>query len=124
MRLSMMFVVAVVLFACGSFCSAAEGSKPKYDMSPYKALAEEALKLIASKEYPAAEKKIVECEDKFDAGTTKLKAADRKVWTVIDKQMDVAIDAVKAAKDAASAKKATDEINKFITHLADADKVK
>ena len=117
-------MAVVVLFVCTGFCGAAEEAKSKFDMSSYKTMAEEALKLIAAKDYPAAEKKIVELEDKFDAGTTKLKAADRKVWTVIDKQMDVAIEAVKASKDETTAKKATTEITSFITHLADADKVK
>src|SRR5947207_1317014 len=95
------FLAAVFMLACAVSCGAGEGDKPapKYDMAPFKAIAEEALKLVNAKSYPAAEKKIVELEEKFDEGTKALKAADRKVWTVIDKQMDVAIEAVKAAKD-------------------------
>ena len=107
-----------------AFCACAAGSeKPKYDMSAFKAIAEETLKLINDKSYPAAEKKIVELEDKWDDGTKPLKAADRKVWTVIDKQMDVAIEAVKAAKDKGG-EKATKEINDFIAKLSAAEKVK
>lgn len=119
---------AYFLSACVAFIAfgsiAAEGTKPKYDMSSFKSIAEETLKLITAKTYPAAEKKIVELEDKWDTGTLTLKAADRKVWTVIDKQMDVAIEAVKAIKDDKGAAKATTEINTFVTKLSDAEKVK
>ena len=116
-------VILFALLALAGSCSAAD-AKPKYDMAQYKTITEATLKLIDAKDYPAAEKKIVELEEKWDDGTKALKAADRKVWTVIDKQMDVAMEAVKAAKDAAGAEKAKKEINTFLTELAKAEKVK
>lgn len=120
LRLSAMLFV---LFAFAGCCLAAD-AKPKYDMAPFKAIADAALKLVDGKDYPAAEKKLGELEEKWDDGTKALKAADRKVWTVIDKQMDVAIEAVKGAKDAAGGEKAKKEIDTFLAELAKVEKVK
>lgn len=117
-------LLSVLLVLAASVSFAAEGQKPKYDLSQFKSIAEETLKLVSEKSYPAAEKKIVELEDKWDEGTKPLKAADRKVWTVIDKQMDAAIEAVKACKDDTGAVKATKEINNFISKLKDGEQVK
>ena len=114
--------VALCILLAARLCGAADA--PKYDMAPFKAIAEETLKLLKSKDYAGAEKKILDLEEKWDDGTKLLKTADRKVWTGIDKQMDVAIDATKAAKDAAGAEKAIKEIDAFIAKLTDAEKVK
>jgi hypothetical protein len=110
----------VCLFA-GS-CAAADA--PKYDMSKFKTIAEDAGKLVKAADYPGAQKKILDLESQWDDGTKELKAADRKVWNTIDKQLDVAIDACKAAKDAASAEKAEKAISDFLEKLKLAEQVK
>ena len=97
-------------------------AKGKYDMSPYKALAEEALKLVQAGDTAKALEKTLELEKKFDEGTKALRAADRKVWKTIDIQMDVAIEACKGEKP--DKDKATAALNDFIAKLALADKVK
>ncbi len=120
-------MLAAVVLALAGTTYAAEGAKegaPKYDMSAFKGIAEEALKLVKAKDYFGAHKKTLELEGKFDDGTKDLKAADRKLWNTIDKQMDAAIDACKAAKDGPSAEKAAAALNDFLAKLALAEKLK
>ena len=112
---------AIVCIFAGS-CAAADA--PKYDMSKFKTIAEDAGKLVKAADYPGAQKKILDLESQWDDGTKELKAADRKVWNTIDKQLDVAIEACKAAKDAASAEKAQKAIADFLDKLKLAEQVK
>ncbi|MEI6231923.1 MAG: hypothetical protein WCT04_02640 [Planctomycetota bacterium] len=114
-------VVAFLLFA--GACYSADAA-PKYDMKKYKGVAEEALKLVKSADYAGAAKKTVELETAWDDDTKKLKEANRKVWKAADDQMDVAMKACEAAKDATSAEKATKELNGFIALLAEVEKLK
>jgi hypothetical protein len=89
----------------------------KTDMSAYKKLATEALKLVKDGKLADAHKKMKpELEKAWDKGTTDMKKADAKLWTQIDKQMDAGIDACDAAKGG-TAEKATAEIQKFIDML-------
>ena len=115
-------LAAMLLFAVAG--SGTAGDAPKYDMTKFKTIVEDTLKLVKGADYPAAQKKIMDLEGQWDDGTKDLKAADRKVWNTIDKQMDVAIDACKAAKDAGSAGKAETALNDFLTKLALAENVK
>ena len=110
------------LFIVG-FCHAADAT-PKYDMAKYKAIAEDALKLVKAGDYPGAQKKTVELETAWDDDTKKLKEANRKVWKATDDQMDVAMKACETAKDAAGAEKATKALHDFIAKLADVEKLK
>jgi hypothetical protein len=87
------------------------------DMSSYKKMANDALKLVKDGKLADAHKKMKpELEKAWDKGTADMKKADAKLWTMIDKQMDVAIDATDAAKGG-TAEKATAEIQKFIDML-------
>lgn len=127
MKHSLQTVIALFILSAVTTCGAAEAAKgdaPKYDMSAFKTIAEDALKLIKSGDYSGAQKKTLELEGKWDEGTKELKAADRKLWNTIDKQMDAAIDACKAAKDAKSAEKATAALDDFLAKLAQAEKLK
>ncbi len=120
-------VLAVAILALTGACFAADAAKdgaPKYDMSAFKTITEDALKLVKTSDYSGAQKKTLELEGKWDEGTKALKAADRKLWNTIDKQMDAAIDACKAAKDASSGEKATAALNDFLAKLALAEKLK
>ena len=91
----------------------AAGPTYNHDMSPYAALAKDALKLVADGKMADAGKKADELEDKWDAGTEDLKEADAALWNLIDKQMDAAIEACKGS----DAKKATTELNSFLDKL-------
>ena len=120
-------ILAVVMLAFSGTCFAGDAAKdgaPKYDMSAFKTITEDALKLVKSGDYSGAQKKTLELEGKWDEGTKALKAADRKLWNTIDKQMDAAIDSCKAAKDASSGEKATAALNDFLAKLALAEKLK
>ena len=119
----------ILIAVSGSFTYSAENDKkdapaagPKYNMSKFKGIAEEALKLVKAGDFPAASKKTLELESTFDQETKALRAADRKVWKTIDVQMDVAIEACKGAKPDAT--KATNELNKFIENLSLAENLK
>jgi len=79
---------------------------------------------VKAGDHSGAQKKTLELEGKWDEGTKALKAADRKLWNTIDKQMDAAIDACKAAKDATSGEKVTAALNDFLAKLALAEKLK
>lgn len=116
------FVAALLVFSVAGSLQAADA--PKYDMSKFKVIVEDTAKLVKSGDYAAAQKKIMDLEGLWDEGTKELKAADRKVWTVIDKQMDASIEAVKGAKDAASAEKAEKSLAEFLAKLSLAEAVK
>jgi hypothetical protein len=117
-------ILALILAGSSFAADSAKGDAPKYDMSAFKTITEDALKLVKSGDYSGAHKKTLELEGKWDEGTKSLKAADRKLWNTIDKQMDAAIEACKAAKDAAGADKATAALNDFLAKLALAEKLK
>ncbi len=95
---------------------AAKSADYNHDMSAYKTLAEEALKLAKANKLAEAYPKTKELEKAFDKGTEDLRKADPKLWTEIDTQMDAAIDAANPAKDGA-AEKAAAELQKFIGML-------
>ena len=113
---------AIVVLACAGACSAADA--PKYDMSKFKTIVQETIKLVKSGDYAGAQKKIQDVEGQWDDGTKDLKAADRKVWNTIDKQMDVAIETCKVAKNAATGEKAEKALADFLTKLDLAEQVK
>ena len=112
----------LIVLAYAGHCSAADA--PKYDMSKFKTIVQDTIKLVKSGDYAGAQKKILDVEGQWDDGTKDLKAADRKVWSTIDKQMDVAIDACKAATDAATAEKAQKVLADFLAKLDLAEQVK
>jgi hypothetical protein len=87
-----------------------------HDMSAYKKLAEDAMKLANDGKLAEAFPKTKELEKAFDSGTEDLKKADAKLWTGIDTQMDVAIDATNPNKGGTK-EKATAELQKFIDML-------
>ena len=111
-----------VLLVAG--CCRAEETAPKYSMAKYKSITEEALKLVKAADYAGAHKKTVELETAWDEDTKKLKEADRKAWKAADDQMDVAMKACEAAKDAAGGEKATKALNDFLLQLAAVEKLK
>ena len=83
------------------------------DMSAYKKLAEDALAQVKAGKQTDAHATTKTLEKAYDKGTKALKKADKTLWTKIDKQMDVAIDAC-GGTDAAAAER---ELNKFIEFL-------
>jgi len=87
-----------------------------HDMSEYKKLASEAMQLAGDDKLAEAYPKTKELEKAYDNGTEDLKKADPKLWTEIDTQMDVAIDATNPAKDG-TPQKAKVELQKFIDLL-------
>src|SRR5260221_13897628 len=101
------------LFLIAGLSSSFAGDAPKYDMSKYRTLAQDAEKLVKSGDYAGALAKLKDLEKQWDDGTTDLKAANKTVWKAADKEIDVALDACKAAKDAASAAKVTKAIDDF-----------
>jgi hypothetical protein len=86
------------------------------DMSEYKKLASEAMKLAGDDKLAEAFPKTKDLEKAFDKGTEDMKKANPKLWTEIDTQMDAAIDATNPSKDG-TPKKATAELQKFIDML-------
>lgn len=106
----------------GSCCAA--DAAPKYDMSKYKKITEEALKLVKAADYAGAHKKTVELETAWDEDTKKLKEANRKAWKAADDQMDAAMKACESAKDAEGGKKAAQALNDFVKQLDEVEKLK
>ncbi len=96
--------------------STAKAGEYNHDMSAYKKLAEEAMKLAKDDKLPEAYPKTKELEKVFDDGTKDLHEADVKLWKSIDDQMDVAINATNPAKDGTS-KKSVAELQKYIEYL-------
>jgi hypothetical protein len=85
-----------------------------YDMTPYETMARESLRLVAAGDMTGALKKAHELEARWDADTTDLRTADPALWNQIDEQMDAAI----AALMTTDAKKATDELNRYLEKVA------
>jgi len=88
-----------------------------HDMTAYKKIAEDALKLAKEGKLAEAYPKTKELEKSFDGGTEDMKKADARLWTEIDTQMDAAIDANNPNKGGTQ-EKATAELQKFIDMLA------
>ncbi len=95
-----------------------EGSAAAYnhDMSKYKGLAEDAMKLAKDDDLAKAFPKTKELEKAYDDGTEDFKKAEPKLWTEIDTQMDAAIDATNPSKGGTK-EKSTAELQKFIDML-------
>jgi hypothetical protein len=95
-----------------------------YDMTEYKKLAEEAMSLAKDDKQDEKERMAKafnitkKLEKVFDDGTAEFKKADAKLWTEIDTQMDVAMDATNPSKEGSSPKKSVAELQKFIDMLA------
>jgi hypothetical protein len=77
------------------------------DLAPFKAMAKEALQLVAAGKMSEAVKKGAEIEDKWDS------QALSGPYPEIDEEMDTMNDALKSG----DAKKATAEINKYLKML-------
>lgn len=135
-RAKIVLAIVVVLLATPLLVSckdnaASKGTGPKatapkgaaataaynHDMSAYKKIAEEALKLAKEGKLAEAYPKTKELEKAYDNGTEDMKKADAKLWTEIDTQMDAAIDAANPSKGG-TPEKATTELQKFIDMLA------
>ena len=120
--------ISLLLLALPLFVSCKDNAAPSktgagakaadynHDMSEYKKLASEAMKLAGDDKLAEAFPKTKDLEKAFDKGTEDMKKADPKLWTEIDTQMDAAIDATNPSKDG-TPKKATAELQKFLDML-------
>jgi hypothetical protein len=120
LRISLLLLALPVFVSCQENAAPSK-SGPKaadynHDMSEYKNLASEAMKLAGDDKLAEAFPVTKDLEKAFDKGTEDLKKADPKLWTEIDTQMDVAIDATNPSKEG-TPKKATAELQKFIDLL-------
>ena len=88
------------------------------DISKYEGLAKEAKDLASANKMQESFKKTKELEKAYDKGTKALKAADKKLWTKIDKQMDKVIKAAQSGDQT----KTVAEADKFLVNLAEAGK--
>jgi hypothetical protein len=105
---------AALLLAAGLNGVAADAPPYNHDMSAYKAIADAVLAAAKAGDWATAKAKAKELEKTWDKRTTDLKKADPALWTTIDSQLDVALEACQA-KDAA---KATAELTTFAADLA------
>jgi hypothetical protein len=110
-------LLAVPCLASAEAPKTAAAPAYNHDMSAYKKLAEDALKLAQANNLAAAYPKTKELEKVWDKGTEDLKKAELKLWTEIDDQMDVAIDATNPAKGGTK-EKSTKELQKWLDMLA------
>ena len=65
------------------------------DLSPFKTLASDTLKIVKAGDMAAAKSKIKDLEVAWDKSAKSLKAANLDKWTVIDKAMDTAFKSVR-----------------------------
>jgi hypothetical protein len=109
-------LLVVPLFAGCTENTPTPPAKYNHDMSPYKKIAGEAVKLAKEDKLAEAFPKTKELEKAFDDGTEDLKKADKVLWDKIDGQMDAAIDATNPNKGGTK-EKSTEELQKFIDML-------
>ena len=83
-------------------------AQPAANLTAYRTLANDTLKLVTAGNMAAASKKVLELEDKWDA------AGMDSLHPDLDEQMD----AVKDAVHSGNAKKSTEELNGFLQMLA------
>lgn len=110
-------LLAGAVYAALSFLApVSSAARPSYtyDTTSYETMAKQALTLVATGDLKGALKEMKDVERKWDSETGDLKKADSALWTTIDKQMDVALGALKKT----DAKKATDELNNYLEQLA------
>jgi hypothetical protein len=105
----------IALLFCSLFLMSATLSAADYshDMSAYIKMAGEAQAFVTAGKMSEAATKAKEFEKAYDVGTKDFKKADKKGWTIIDKQMDVAL----AACEGTDAAKATAELTKWTEQL-------
>jgi hypothetical protein len=101
----------LVLSAVALFFSPSHAA-PAYDLTPYQAIAKEALELVSTGNMAGAKKKVGELEAKWDSNNL------REPLPKIDEQMD----AVKDAVSSGDAKKATAELNRYLDMLEKSQK--
>ena len=114
MRIKTQFVLLTLILATACrFASAADA--PLGDMSPFKQIADETLKLVEKGDAKGAKTRIKDLETAWDAAEPKLKAVNAASWTTVDKAIDLALKEVRAAHPAAdkSSKSLKDLIAKF-----------
>lgn len=66
------------------------------DLTPYRAIAADTLKIVDAGNLPAAKVRIKDLETAWDDAETTMKPKDRGTWTTIDKSIDAALNALRA----------------------------
>jgi len=113
--LALLILTAPILTVPLAFAEVAAPAATADAMAPYRTLAQAALAAVNAKDFAAAKAKWLELEKSWDDGTAELKKSEKATWKTIDKQLDVALDQLKAA--APDAAKAAAEIQVFIDKL-------
>lgn len=66
------------------------------DLSPFKTIADDTLKLVTAGKLPEAKTRIKDLETAWDGAHKKLQAINKDKWTVIDKALDKALKQLRA----------------------------
>jgi hypothetical protein len=106
------FHVGAVCALLGLLAPTLAAAQPAPNLTPYRTMANDALKLVAAGNMSGASKKVLDIETKWDSSGLDSSLPD------LDEEMD----AVKDAVHSGDAKKATAELKNYLQMLAQASK--
>jgi hypothetical protein len=106
--------LSVVCAMLGALAPTVATAQPAPNLTPYKTLATDALKLVTAGDMKGASKKLLDLEAKWDASGLDAALPD----------LDDEMDAMKVAVSSGDKKKSTAELNNYLQMIADASKSK
>lgn len=114
----LLLVFAVIAASCVGTAQAQTGTmaaaphvSPLGDLSQYRAIAEDALKMVKAGDFAGAHKRMKEFETEWDNHEDSNKKKSYNTWRGIDNQLDFTLDKLAAKKpDQAASEKALDNL--------------
>lgn len=107
------FLLCAALFAAPGLVAAQAqgGAGPLGDLSEYRTIAEDAMKLVKTGDFAGAHAKMKEFEKTWDNHEDSHKKKSYNTWKAIDNQLDFTLDKLSAKKpDQAACEKALDNL--------------
>jgi hypothetical protein len=89
------------------------------DLSSFKAIADDTLKLVVAGKLPEAKTRIKDLETAWDVAHKDLQALNNEKWTVIDNALDKSLKQLRAGKPTASG--SSDALNALLKEISDSN---
>ncbi len=97
--------------------SAPASAQPLGDLSSFKTIAEDTLKLVTAGKLPEAKTRIKDLETAWDVSHKKLQALNKDKWTVIDNALDKALKQLRAGAPTVAA--SSDALNALLKAIGE-----
>lgn len=91
--------------------ASAAATSPLGDLTEYRAIAEDSLKIVKTGDFAGANKRLKDLETSWDNAEDRMKKKSYNRWRAVDNAMDAALDKLSAKKpDAAASEKALENL--------------